>query len=176
MKCTSCNIGKITNQHFKLCLKCNNKRLYGNEFGKVYKYAKKEKASLRRAPIARKPKVKSRIDHSIIKGGGRGSGKTIATDEFFYELCFDSSKHRCEECNKQLPTEFRDENGKIIARWRYSHIVAKSIAPELRYNLLNINHLCMPCHTKWDHGDKKSMRIYAINQVRLAGFDKKYLN
>tara|TARA_R110002126_G_scaffold149434_2_gene295385 strand:- start:22 stop:366 length:345 start_codon:yes stop_codon:yes gene_type:complete len=104
------------------------------------------------------------------KQGGRGVGKNLKLDELFYQECFDASDHKCEECGKQLPTEFRDDEGKINARWRYSHIVAKSIAPELRHSISNINHLCLNHHTQWDFGNKREMKIYAKNARRLPKY------
>ena len=86
------------------------------------------------------------------------------------EKCFNQSNHKCEECGKQLPTEFRNEEGKIIARWRYSHIVAKSIAPELRHDTNNINHLCLDHHTQWDFGNKDEMKVYTKNAQKLPKY------
>ena len=101
---------------------------------------------------------------------GRRIGKTLAMDEAFYEECFNSSDHRCEECRKQLPTVFRDEEGKIVARWRYSHVIPKSIAPHLRYVIENINHLCLGCHYRWENGDKSEMKIFTKNLLRFPNY------
>lgn len=148
MACKKCNKDKrIVNKHFGLCLECNNMRLHGSPYGKSYN------------PIKRSSKLRK-----TSKNKKKSSNIEITLDEIFYKTCFESSDHRCEECGKQLPEIFRDDNGRIVARWRYSHIIPKSIAPKLRREVLNINHLCLEHHQQWDHGDKKSMSIYESNE------------
>ena len=166
MNCKNCNTEKnIINKHFGLCLECNNERLHGSKYGKTYTVSKKEIKPIR----ARKNKAKKSL-FSNVKATPKKSVNRLAEDEVFYEECFNMSNHKCEECGKQLPTEFRDEEGKINARWRYSHIVAKSIAPELRHDTNNINHLCLAHHTQWDHADRKNMKIYNSNKERLPRY------
>ena len=167
MNCKNCNIEKnIVNKHFGLCQECNNERLHGSKYGKSYNVSKKEIKPLR-------TKI-NRIDHKVPFGGQRisKSWQIILLDEAFYEECFDVSDHKCEECGQRLPDEFRNEEGKVNARWRYSHIIAKSIAPELRHDTNNINHLCLKHHTQWDHGDKKSMKIYESNKLKVPNYLK----
>ena len=155
MSCKKCKKDyKIVNKYYGLCLSCNNERLHGSKYGKTYNGIKRSRKS-------------NSNDEAKLR-----RQKRIDADEVFYEKCFNMSDHKCEECGVNLPTEFRDEEGRVIARWRYSHIIAKSIAPELRHDVNNINHLCIECHTKWDFGDKKSMRIYAKNAKRF----KRYLS
>lgn len=98
---------------------------------------------------------------------------TFHKDEELYEKVFNNSNHRCEECGGKLNDVFRDENGKIINRWRYSHVIAKSIAPQLRHKVENINNLCLQDHQKWDFGsneEKKKMRIYEGNAKRFPQY------
>lgn len=145
MSCKKCGKNtEIVNKHFGLCLVCNNRRL------------EDRKVSL--------PKVEKLV-HS-----GKKPNRvqiSIERDEEFYLECFNNSNHICEECGTPLPTEFRDEKGRVIARWRYSHIFPKSIYPELRHEVSNINHLCLIHHIQWDHGDKTSMKIYEINRKKF---------
>lgn len=109
----------------------------------------------------------------IRKGDNKKTTKDkIREDEDFYEECFNNSNHKCEECGKNLPTEFRDDNGKVLARYRYSHVIPKSIAPELRHEEININHLCLEHHQEWENGDKESMKIYLKNKARLPQYFK----
>lgn len=97
----------------------------------------------------------------------------IKEDEDFYEKCFNScKKHNCEECGKMLPEIFRSFSGKVIAKWRYSHIVPKSINKNLRHDEKNINHLCLNCHQRWENGDKKNMNIYEKNKKKFPWFFK----
>ncbi len=153
MSCKKCGLEKeLVNKHFKLCRECNNERLYGNKFGKRYDMSTSKKKPLKRT------KNKSRTKEKILK------------DEEFYEKCFNNSNHRCEECNKSLPKKFRNEDGRVLARFRYSHIVPKSVAPKLRHNILNINHLCLECHQEWENGAKHLMKIFAKNYELFPQF------
>ena len=168
MNCKSCNIEKnIINKHFGLCQECNNERLHGSKYGKTYTMSKKEIKPLR----SRKNKAKKSL-FSSVQATPKRNIKRLAEDEAFYQECFDLSNHKCEECGVGLPDEFRNDEGKINARWRYSHIIAKSIAPELRHDTNNINHLCLKHHTQWDHGDKKSMKIYQSNKLKVPNYLK----
>ena len=145
MCCSKCGKGKeIINKHFKLCLVCNNMRLEDRKVSGI----KVEK-------ISHSKKKPNKVQISIEK------------DEEFYLECFNSSNHVCEECGAQLPTEFRDEKGKVLARYRYSHIFPKSVYPELRHEISNINHLCLIHHIQWDHGDKTVMKIYELNRKKF---------
>jgi uncharacterized protein YecE (DUF72 family) len=166
MNCKECNGSKkIVNKHFGLCQECNNIRLHGSKYGKTYTISKKEIKPLRTS----KKSVKKSL-FSNVKATPKKNVERIKKDEIFYEECFNLSNHKCEECGTQLPTEFRNDEGDVNARWRYSHIVAKSIAPELRHNTNNINNLCLKHHTQWDHGDKENMKIYNKNKDRLPRY------
>lgn len=171
--CNCCKKEKeIVNSFFKLCLGCNLARLSNKKVNKVK--VPKEKN------IESKNTVK--MDFKINKGseGKKMEFKPTTTphkapnkiklDEEFYEKCFNLSNHECEECGTPLPDIFRGDKGEVLARWRYSHIMAKSIAPQHRYNTDNINHLCMSCHQIWDQGDKKTMKIYVKNLVLWGDF------
>ena len=181
MKCKGCNKEKrLVNSFFSLCKECNNIRLHGSKFGKSYTKIKGKKKSgtskeklkyvvdKGTGPIKRKidtgkvKKKKSRISERTIE--------KIRKDEEFYEKCFNMSNHRCEECGKPLPKEFRNSEGRVIARYRYSHIIPKSIAPELRHEVKNINHLCLHHHEEWENGDRRKMKIYEKNKKRLPQY------
>ena len=172
MKCKKCGLEKpIVNKHFGLCRGCNNERLYGSKYGKSYADVKKK----RKSPYGLKSSSEDKVKGSLfvsdrIKGDKKKS--MIERDELFYEKCFNMSDHKCEECGKQLPTAFRDDSGKVVARWRYSHIIPKSIASELRHDVNNINHLCLECHMRWENGDKENMNIFAENSERFPQFLK----
>lgn len=161
MNCKNCNKEtKIVNKFFGLCDSCNKERLHGSKYGKTYK------------PLRNKnPKAKKSL-FSTLKPKVKASTKRLQKDEAFYYECFKCSNHRCEECGKRLPTEFKDSAGNVNARWRYSHIIPKSIAPELRHVVENINHLCIACHNKWDKGQKELMKIYESNKKRFPKFFK----
>lgn len=156
MTCKNCGKDRhIVNKFFGLCQECNNLRLHGSKYGKQYQVSPKQ----------RKP-LKAKKGNSFRQMSERAVDM-IKKDEEFYEKCFNNSNHRCEECDARLNDVFRDDEGKVACRWRYSHILAKSIAPEFRHNLLNINSLCFLHHQQWEFGDKKSMKIYEGNQKRI---------
>lgn len=141
-ECIECGNLSIHNKHFCLCYRCNQKRLSKNK------------------------KNKSKVDNSyFIKNIKENVVSMVEEDERFYKKCFDSCKHHnCEECGTPLPEIFRSFTGKILAKWRYSHIIPKSISKELRHNVKNINHLCLRCHQEWENGDKEGMGIYIKNK------------
>ena len=178
MPCNNCNTDKvIVNKHFGLCLECNNLRLYGNKYGKVYKGIGNNNKSTRASKKPKKFRNKSKekpkksLFSTNIDYPQPNKISTIDKDEEFYEKCFNACKvHECEECEQPLPTRFRDDEGKVIARWRYSHIIPKSIASHLRHILENINHLCITCHTRWDHADKYNMKIYSKNTKKFPNY------
>ena len=168
MSCNNCDKElEIVNKHFKLCQRCNNMRLRDSKCEKVYKSTSTPNKLRRSAIISPGDKRSKSLFAPILASTSKD---TLKEDEKFYEECFNLSNHKCEECGCSLPTNFRDENGKIIARWRFSHIVAKSIAPELRHNTSNINHLCLAHHTQWDHGDRQNMKIFEANSKKFAGY------
>ena len=158
----------IVNKHFGLCGECNNIRLHGNKWGKQTPHKeKKKKEPAKKSLFVDLAKGNSKTAYII--GGGRHTGKSLAMyvmDNVFYKQSFDRSDHKCEECGIQLNEQFEDDNGKVLNRSRYSHIVPKSIAPELRHVLDNINHLCLKDHMEWENGDKKAMKIYKKNKLR----------
>lgn len=137
--CSKCGKNPyIVNRTKWLCQYCNFKRLHeGKEVWQVTK----------QKPIA---PSKKRVS-------------VLSKDREFYKLCFDTKLQICEECNAKLPNEFKDENGRLVAIYRYSHIITKKSAPEFRYNPMNINILCLTCHTKWETGNRKEMNIYENN-------------
>lgn len=168
MACNSCHKdSKIANKHFNLCLECNNIRLHGSKYGKEYNKTLNRKQSIKTLIFSPGDRRSKSLFAPTLKQVNKN---TLKEDEQFYEQCFNLSDHKCEECESPLPSIFRDESGKIVARWRYSHIIAKSISAQMRHNVLNINHLCLVCHTQWDHGDKKRMKIYKKNQIRFPQF------
>ena len=176
MSCSKCNLDKeIVNKHFGLCLECNNLRLHGSKYGKQYKGIGSNKKSFLapKKPKKFRNKSKGKPKKSLFVSNLKEKDEltTLQKDEIFYEECFNSCKdHKCENCREELPSVFRDEEGKIVARFRYSHIIPKSIASHLRHVLKNINHLCARCHTRWDHGDKYNMKIYSENVKKFPNY------
>lgn len=88
----------------------------------------------------------------------------IRKDEETYEQVFFNNPPFCEECHRKLNNIFRDEDGQVIARFQYSHILTKAAHPEFRNDPRNFNRLCFRCHQTWEFGDRVEMRIYPKNQ------------
>lgn len=175
MKCKKCSQDKpIMNKFHGLCLECNNERLHGSKYGKQYKglqnNSKPWRAAKKPKKFRNKKKDKPKKSLFVKQLKEKDTISMIEKDEKFYEECFNNSNHKCEECGCNLPTDFRDENGKIIARWRYSHIIPKSIAPKLRHLIKNINHLCLKHHMQWENGDKENMKIYSENAKKFPNY------
>ena len=154
MCCSNCNLKlRLVDKVLKLCKDCKKEAL---------DKTKKKKGGytlIKRNSFYNMPKNKVSRKSKILE------------DEKFYEKCFNScSLHACEECGLKLNNKFRDCDGKIINRFRYSHIIPKSINGNLRHSLDNINHLCFECHSKWENGDKKSMQIFPKNKKRFPQY------
>lgn len=98
-----------------------------------------------------------------MNGIGVKAKAQIKLDEETYEKVFNSSNHLCEECECQLNIEFRNEDGNVEFRARYSHILPKSVYPKLRNKPQNINNLCLKHHEMWENGDREKMKIYKKN-------------
>lgn len=158
-ECKGCHkVTYIKNKHFKLCCGCNTERLNEGKQKSGTNIPSQKKSFLK------KPKTDNSYFINPIKKR-KGTQEKILEDELFYEECFNNcKKHECEECGAELPNYFRDGEGKVAARWRFSHIFPKSTHPHLRHKVENINHLCLKHHTQWDFGDKENMKIYDKNK------------
>jgi len=164
ISCSNCgNNFPIVNKKYHLCQKCNWQRLHPGEKPKVYE--------LKRSPI--KTKLHSNGQLKRIKQRSAKSAEVLRADEQTYEAVLERhlnnnwSRCSCEECGQELLDYFRDEEGKIVQRWRYSHILTKQAYPELRHNVDNFNILCIHHHNQWEFGDKKSMKIFGENSKKF---------
>lgn len=144
----------IVNAKRGLCEICNRKRLHPE--GEI-PYQFKYKASLMVGRV-----IKSSRPKQISDKGRENKEK----DEIFYEALWDSKPHYCEECDVFLGDDFRDHDGKIIDRFRYSHILPKGgMYGIFRHRLENGNLLCLRDHNKWEHGIQTDMKIYPSNKI-----------
>lgn len=110
----------------------------------------------------------NRQEYYLSRSKGKGLDEDdlerIRKDEETYEQVFNEQPPFCLNCRRKLNTIFRDEKGKIIARYQYSHIFTKKAYPEFRNNPKNFNRLCFFCHNQWEFGDRSEMRILPINE------------
>ena len=141
-----------------LCKDCVFENNHGgkNKF-EVYK----ERKSLRIR--IDKPKTSIYIKENN-KRAREAKNNQIEADKAVYREVFELRHPFCEECDAPLPTIFEDSNGKIVANYRFSHILGKGAHAKYRHESWNFNLLCFDCHQTWDFGDKISMKIYPKNR------------
>ena len=150
----------IVNRKHHLCQECNTRRLNPNG-SKIY--------TLKRTPLKPNTTPLKRSTKPIAQRSKK-SVRTLKLDEETYELVYrqhmNDGSYQCENCDMPLDPRFRDEEGRIVQRFRYSHILSKGAYPMHRHNPLNFNFLCFNCHQLWEFGGEKgrrSMRIFMKN-------------
>lgn len=162
--CQECHYKKSLNSR-NLCSDCVYKENHeGKSKFEVQKDRLKDKGNLPNKVIytlSKSPFKGARIAKNSI------NKDIILKDEEVYEKVFFSKSNFCEECGKELPNVFRDNEGKIICRFQYSHILGKGAFPEFRHSVWNFNRLCFECHQIWDFGDKESMSIFIKNKITI---------
>lgn len=166
MICKKCNKPRvIVNKFWQMCQGCNNTRIHGNPFGKIHSFIVINPSVLKTYPKLTSGKKKRKQKKSLFAPETKVREKInlYEADSDFYRKCFETFNGYCENCGTEQPDECEDENGKVINRWRYSHIIPKSIAQELRHKVYNINDLCLKCHMEWENGNKEKMNIYKGN-------------
>ena len=94
-----------------------------------------------------------------------GTGHTPEENEKFYRWCWNHYPHICQETMRPL---------KQYSATYVSHILTKGAHPEMAHDPRNVNILCFEMHNKWENGDRKSMRIYAINQLTIEQLKAEY--
>lgn len=94
-----------------------------------------------------------------------GTGHTPAENEKFYRYCWEHKRQICEECMKPL----RSYSAVFV-----SHILTRGAHPEMAHDPRNVNILCLRHHNQWENGNRKSMRIYAANQIQIAELREDY--
>jgi hypothetical protein len=114
-------------------------------------------------------KSKKRVDHSISIRTKEKRAKTVEKDRETYFKVFRDNPNECEECGRELPDQFLDENGNINCIGQYSHILSKAAYSEFRHNPINFNRLCpVPCHNMWEFGERRRMNIFVKNQIIIS--------
>ena len=94
-----------------------------------------------------------------------GTGHTPEENEKFYRWCWNHYPHICQETMRPL---------KQYSATYVSHILTKGAHPEMAHDPRNVNILCFEMHNKWENGDRKSMRVYAINQLTIEQLKSEY--
>jgi len=162
--CKQCFTSKLVNAK-SICSDCTFRNNHdGKSRQEIYseRSKTKEKTGASKTVISRKKPSKNT---SLLKNERLEKRReTLRQDELFYESIFNSRPHKCEECGVSLPDQFRDEEGNVIYRSQYSHILSKGSEPRLRHHPLNINRLCSIHHYQWEFQDQTKMKIYESNQ------------
>lgn len=94
-----------------------------------------------------------------------GKGNSEEQNIKFYRWAWNRRPHYCEECMKPL---------NAYSAVHVSHILSRGSRPEMAYDIRNINILCYNCHSKWENGDRESMRINAKNELTIAELKREY--
>lgn len=165
--CRKCHQDKpIVNRKYGLCESCNWERLHPE--GDSYQdHRMRQQSTLLSKMVESAATIDKSKERKVykIKSISEKQKVVIKRDEEVYEEVWNSKEHYCEECGCHLGDDFRDENGKVVDRFRYSHILGKDLYPEHRHNIHNFNLLCFKCHQVWEYGDKVGMDIYNPNQL-----------
>lgn len=94
-----------------------------------------------------------------------GTGHTPDENERFYRWVWEHKPHYCEETMRPLPN---------YSATFVSHILTRGANPEMAHDPRNVNILCFEMHNKWENGDRKGMRIYPANLLRIQELKKDY--
>lgn len=184
-------------QKFGICLQCKQQKpinsrqicpdcIYSNNHqGKSKQEVLLEKQKTSQKPIknfelSRNTSLRNKpLKHSKkrIKQSNKSKEKKdemIRKDEELYEYIFNTRPPYCEECGTRLPDEFRDEEGRVIMRSQYSHMLSKGAWQIYRHEKWNMQRLCFTCHQVYEFGDRKSMNTYQESKkkvLRYTGLD-----
>lgn len=126
-----------------ICTDCKNNQVIVNQKYKLCNYHNKKRLS---AKNPRKP--------YFISKKSEKQRITKEKDIKFYQQCFYYSPQVCEECDIALGPEWNP--------YYVAHILAKNVAPEVRFDERNHFILCPEHHDQFDKGDKTKMKIYPI--------------
>lgn len=94
-----------------------------------------------------------------------GTGHTPEENEKFYRWVWAHKPHYCEETMRPLPG---------YSATFVSHILTRGANPEMAHDPRNVNILCFEMHNKWENGNRKEMRIYPANLLRIEELKKDY--
>ena len=97
--------------------------------------------------------------------------ESIKVNKIYYQVQIDTNKAKnkgkciCEECNKEI----KEPKGMNV-----SHIISAGANKALYLEPLNSFILCVPCHNRWEFGDRQAMNIYEEAMERKEILTRKY--
>lgn len=165
MGCNKCGNNRIENKTHNLCADCNFVRIHGKtRFEAAIEKKIAKMVTKFKVPVSRVLTPIKRQGKRIQPFNKDRALERRKRDEITYFEVFTNRPNKCEECGAVLPDFFYDKDGKIAFVSQYSHILSKAAWPQYRNNSENFNRLCMDHHQQWEHGDRKSMKIFESNQ------------
>lgn len=98
-----------------------------------------------------------------------GRGNIPAANERFYRWVWEHKPHQCEETMRPLAG---------YSAVYISHILTRGANPELAHDPRNTNILSFENHTRWENGNRETMRIYPGNMrtIELLKTEYQFLN
>jgi len=87
-----------------------------------------------------------------------GKGNIPKANDRFYHFVWQNKPHHCEE--SMIPLE--KYNAIFI-----SHIMSRGSRPEMAHDPRNANILIPWAHRQWENGERKGMRIYQENALKM---------
>lgn len=165
--CVKCGSKWVENKTHSLCHDCNYFRLH--------KETERE-AKIRKdiQNVVKVYKIKPQRIKSSLKTVDKRKETLLKDRETYYKVFVDKPCE-CEECGRELPSEFEDEIGNINSIWQYSHILSKGAFPEYRHSVWNFQKLCMDCHQVYEFGDRLKMKTYFHTKLIVFAKTGKYL-
>lgn len=143
----------IVNKKYGVCNTCNRER----------RGTPRPTSTFKQSTFKAAHTTSSGLKGGRIKVNKKKTQAAISRDEAFYEEVWNERDHNCEECGIFLGDRFRDDDGKVIDRFRYSHILGKGAYPMFRHRKENINLVCLKDHDRWAKQDK-TMKLMDKNR------------
>jgi len=157
--CSECNfVGVLSNAHFKLCSKCNNKRL--------------GEGKTKHIQIIKRSKIMARSRPKMISNKQKQAHKDLIK---VYKEIAEEREHICAGCH--------EPDG--VVPLSNSHSIPRSRRKDLETDKNNIGYHCLTiggrigCHDKWASGDLKIMSQLFDFQDRMNYIretDEEYYN
>jgi hypothetical protein len=109
-------------------------------------------------------RLRIQIQQELFGRGVYGQDVQRANERFFRWI-WEHKPHRCEETLRPLYN---------YSAVYCSHILTRGAFPEIATDPRNINLLCYEMHEKWEHGNRKEMRIYNKNLATIEILKNEY--
>jgi len=126
-----------------VCTQCGKEGEFGKPSLSLCHYCNKARLSLSRPKPGFLGSSQSGLRTRKIRPRIKPTGEAV-----LFKAIWESREHRCGNCKAHLGNEART--------FFFAHILPKSTHPERRLDALNIQLLCLECHSAYDQGSKES--------------------